>query len=349
MNIVGLSNCMHATDENWLKAFEMACETLGLESRIIATGRSDWMKRTGDLDAFVWRPHMGEPSTMAEIRTKLPILESRGVRCFPTSFMLWLYDDKIRETYFLNQHGYPMPNTFVSFDEQETREFVRTANYPLVAKTHVGAASTGVMLVRSPRQAERLVSRIFAPQSFWDKARVKFYFMPRLASGDFLAARHFWFRDTCPRYAYFQEFIPGGGDWRITTFGSDLISCFVRRNRPGDFRASGSGAFVKLEEKDLPTEACDLALHISNRHGFTSMAYDFMRGPEGWVIGEISYTFALNPIYTDTLFRRVAGAYHKISPRPICLMHLEAMRDPVRSGTNDCAAQPCRSVPAFSS
>jgi glutathione synthase/RimK-type ligase-like ATP-grasp enzyme len=332
MKIVGLSDCMHATDEDWLKAFQDACEILGLESRVIAIRRNDWMSRTGDLDAFVWRPHMGESSTMAEIRTKLPLLESQGVRCFPNSLMLWLYDDKIRETYFLRQHGYPMPETFVTFDEQEALDFARTARYPLVAKTHMGAASCGVMLVHSPREAERLVNRVFAPQSVWDKAMVKFYFEPLLARGNFLAARRFRFRDVCPRYAYFQEFLPGGGDWRITTFGSDLISCFVRRNRPGDFRASGGGLFEKLEEKDLPTEACDLALRISDRHGFTSMAYDFMQSPTGWVIGEISYTFALNPIYTQTLFRRVGGVYRKTSPVPICVMHLEAMREQVEGG-----------------
>jgi glutathione synthase/RimK-type ligase-like ATP-grasp enzyme len=327
MKVVGLSNHMHASDEDWLGAFQTACNTLGLESRLIAIRRNDWMKQTRDLDAFIWRPNMGEASTMAEIRTKLPILESRGIKCFPNSLMLWLYDDKIRETFFLKRHGYPMPETFVSFDENEARDYVRTAKYPLVAKTHMGAASCGVMKVYSAREAERLVARVFAPQPVWDKALVKWYFMPRLAKGNFLAARRFRSRDVCPRYVYFQEFIIGAGDWRITTFGSNLVSVFVRRNRPGDFRASGGGLFEELEEDELPTEACDTALQISNRHGFTSMAYDFMRSSAGWVIGEISYTFALLPVYSQTLFRRVAGAYRKVDPIPICEMHLQTMRE----------------------
>ncbi len=336
---------MHATDEDWLAAFQAACETLGLESRIIPIQRSDWLRQTSDLDAFVWRPHMCEPSTMSEIRTKMPLLESTGIRCFPNSLMLWLYDDKIRETYFLRQHGYPMPQTFVSFDEQEARDFVRTARYPLVAKTHMGAAACGVTLVHSPGDAERLVRRVFVPQTVWDKALVKFYFEPMLSKGNFLVARRFRFRDVCPRYVYFQEFIPADGDWRITTLGSDLISCFVRRNRPGDFRASGGGVFEELDEKDLPTEACDLALHISNRHGFTSMAYDFMQSSKGWVIGEMSYTFALNPIYTQTLFSRVAGVYRKTNSIPICVMHLEAMREQVERGATLTAAQASQPAP----
>jgi hypothetical protein len=163
---------------------------------------------------------------------------------------------------------------------------------------------------------------------------VKFYFEPLLARGNFLAARRHRYRRICPRYVYWQEYVPNGGDWRITTLGSDLISAFVRRNRPGDFRASGSGRFQPLEECDLPVEACDLALHISRRHGFTSMAYDFMRGPGEWVIGEISYTFALNPIYSQTLFRRAGGCYHKTGPIPICEMHLQAMQEQPESAVS---------------
>jgi glutathione synthase/RimK-type ligase-like ATP-grasp enzyme len=316
---------MHASDEDWQGAFQAACQTLGLESRVIAVRRSDWLRQTDGLDAFIWRPNMGEASTMAELRSKLPLLEAKGIRCFPNSLMLWLYDDKIRETYFLARHGYPMPETFVTFDEDEARQYARTAKYPLVAKTHMGAAASGVMILESPQTAERLLNRVFAPQPVWDKVLVKFYFEPRLARGNFLAARHYRFRDVCPRYAYFQEFVPGTGDWRVTRFGPNVVSVFVRRNRPGDFRASGGGLFQELTEEELPTEACELALKISNRHGFTSMAYDFMRKPAGWVIGEISYTFALNPIYSRTLFRRVDGTYRKVAPIPICEMHLQAM------------------------
>ncbi len=332
MKTVGLSNHMHATDEDWLGAFQAACRTLGMQSRVIAVQRSDWMEQMEGIDAFIWRPHMAEASTMAEIRTKLPLLESMGIKCFPNGLMLWLYDDKIRETFFLKQHGYPMPETFVTFDESEARDYVRRAPYPLVAKTHMGAASCGVMLIHSATEAERLVDRVFAPQPLWDKALVKWYFTPRLARGDFLAARRFRFRDVCPRYVYLQEFIPGEGDLRITTFGPDLVSAFVRRNRPGDFRASGGGRFEELEEGEVPAEACDLALQISERHGFTCMAYDFMRSSGRWVIGEISYTIALFPVYSRTLFRRVAGAYRKINPIPICEMHLLALSEQAEPG-----------------
>lgn len=274
---------------------------------------------------------MGDPTIMAAIRSVIPIIENNRIQCFPNSTMLWLFDDKIRETFFLRQHGYPTPATFVSYDEQEAVGFAEQATYPMVTKTHMGASANGVKLLHTKEEAKALLRRVFGQPSIMDKALIKYYYLPRLKKGDFLLARSFRFRDCCPRYAYFQEFIETGEDWRVTTLGRDLISVFVRRNRPSDFRASGSGRWEKLTEENLPKDACDLALEISNRHGFTSMTYDFMPGPSGWVIGEISFGFILNQIYSDTLFRRVEGVYHEVESIPIGQMHLQAIADAVGS------------------
>jgi len=133
------------------------------------------------------------------------------------------------------------------------------------------------------------------------------------------------FRKAWPRFAYFQEFIHIDRDWRITTLGQHLVSVFTRKNRPDDFRASGSGIWEKVDARELPVEACDLALRISNEHRFTSMTYDFMRHEDAWVIGEISYAFVLNAVYTETLFRREPHGYVRVEPIPIGVMHLQAM------------------------
>ncbi len=283
------------------------------------------MKDIRGIDLFVWRTIMGDPSCMAEARTKIPLIEESGIPCFPSAHMLWLYDDKIRETFFLRRHGYPTPKTFISFDETEARTFATSARYPLVTKTHNGAAASGVMLLRSPQESLRLLDRIFCKQTILDKAIVKYFYYPRLRHGDFMLERRFRSRDNVARYAYFQEFVKTENDWRIATFGPNLLSVVKRWNRPNDFRASGSGLWEKVEANQLPVEACDLALEISNRHNFTSMSYDFLQGADGWVIGEISYTFPLIPAaFTTTLFRKIDGTYHRTEPIPIGIMHLQA-------------------------
>lgn len=98
-----------------------------------------------------------------------------------------------------------------------------------------------------------------------------------------------------------QEFCPGNtGDLRLNVIG-DRVMGFRRRNRPGDFRASGSGLLDYPSE--LPQDAIELAWKISTQAGFDSMAYDFVRRGDAWTILEISYA------YVDAAVRDCAFYY----------------------------------------
>lgn len=320
--LAGLCNRMA---KEWFEDFTQSCASLGLDSKPIDIGADDWMDQVKGLDIFVWRLTMSDPSIMAEARAKLPLIEAMGIRCFPNQLMLWLYDDKIRETFFLRQHGYPSPSTHVFFDEPSARAFAAQAAYPLVAKSHCGASSGGVVLFRSAQEAQGLLDQVFRKMSLWDKIVMKYHIVPSLAKGNLMVQLSSQYRNAWPRYAYFQEFLTVDQDWRVTTLGRDLVSVFVRKNRPDDFRASGSGIWEQVTPADLPAEACDLALRISNQHGFLSMTYDFMKRGDSWVIGELSYTFLHNAIYSDTLFRRGPAGYRAQAPIPIGEMHLRAV------------------------
>jgi glutathione synthase/RimK-type ligase-like ATP-grasp enzyme len=311
--------------DGWFDEFSRSCSSLGLDKKVIEIGADDWMEQLKGVDIFVWRLIMGDPSCMAEARSKIPLIESMGIRCFPNPKMLWLYDDKIRETFFLRQHDYPTPRTWAFFDEKSARDFTAHTSFPMVVKTHCGAGSGGVELIKSPQKALQLLDRVFRKQGLWGKVLEKYYYLPRLAKGDLLVQLSARYRGAWPRYAYFQEFLHIDRDWRITTLGKDLVSVFSRKNRPEDFRASGSGIWEKVEVSDVPVEACDQALHISNAHQFTSMTYDFMKNGDRWVIGELSYAFVLNPVYTDTLFRRESAGFVCVDPIPIGEMHLQAV------------------------
>lgn len=91
-----------------------------------------------------------------------------------------------------------------------------------------------------------------------------------------------------------QEFCPNNdGDLRVVVIGNRVMG-FRRNNRPGDFRASGSGLKEYLADLDL--ECVRLAHRISVENGFESMAYDFVRDGAGrWVVLEFSYCFGPGP------------------------------------------------------
>lgn len=315
------------THQVWLEEFKQSCQVLGIEYRLIQIGEDDWIQQLEGLDAFTWRLIMGDATCMDEARTKIPLIEEMGIPCFPNTKMLWLFDDKIRETFFLRQYHYPTPATSVFFDQGAARAYADKAEYPLIVKSHCGASSVGVMMLRSRREAHRLLDRIFKADSIWTRILARCYTTPRLKKGDLLLSLNHHYRNSRPHYAYFQQFIHTDCDWRITTLGKNVVSVFMRKNRPGDFRASGSGLWEKVEPSEVPAEACDLALRISNTHGFTSMTYDFMQSAGSWVIGEFSYSFLLNQIYTDTLFCRRPDGYVRCAPIPIGVMHLSALLD----------------------
>lgn len=90
-----------------------------------------------------------------------------------------------------------------------------------------------------------------------------------------------------------QEFCNNNeGDYRITVIGDYVMGVF-RRNRPNDFRASGSNDCIMLNE--LPLEPAFLSWKICKDHKFVTMAFDFLKMDGKWVIIEMSYTY---PIYS---------------------------------------------------
>jgi hypothetical protein len=318
---VGIST---QTYPEWVKEFHTACAVLGLPCRLIETRRGDWFEQLLGVDLFVWRVHLGDYDSLAEARAKIPLIEQAGITCFPSTKMLWGYDDKIRQTYLFRQMGVAIPSTFISSDHDDIQVYLRAATYPLVVKSPCGASSSGVSLLASYADAERMVRRVFSKGrgSEWKRLgdRIQRRIVPHRVSAVPPRAHS-------STAMYFQEYVPSDGDWRITTVGSRLLSVFRRRNRPNDFRASGSGLWDLVSEKEVPEVSCAIARDISRRQRFTSMAYDFLLKGSKWLLIEMSYTFILNRVYSDTLFSMRQGRFRKEPPVPIGVMLLRALQE----------------------
>jgi len=98
-------------------------------------------------------------------------------------------------------------------------------------------------------------------------------------------------------YVLFQEYLPGNTfDTRIVVVGEKAFG-MRRLNRPGDFRASGSG-FIDYTPEAIAPEALRIAFDVSRKLRFQSMAYDFLVDAEGSPrICEISYCFTPGQVY----------------------------------------------------
>lgn len=302
----------------WIGEFINACKSLGINSTLIEIDKNDWIEQLKDINLILWRIHLGDLDGLNQARIKIPIMEKMGIFCFPSSLMSNIYDNKILQSYYFALYNIPTPKTFISYSKDDADQFCSSTQFPLIAKTNGGASSSGVFLLHKMAEAKKYNKLVFN-NSIAGRIIKK---LKRNSIVDNLL--HFSYKDDKLKYVYFQEFIKAEGDFRVTTMGNNIVSVFKRYNRKNDFRASGSGLWEKVDITTLPIEACNIALDLSKKFHFTSMAYDFIKKNNQWLILEISYSFLLNDIYANTLFEKKGNTYIKISPIPIGLMHIKA-------------------------
>ncbi|MBI2524434.1 MAG: hypothetical protein HYY95_28115 [Candidatus Rokubacteria bacterium] len=265
-------------------------------------------------DGFMWRFTHG-PASQGIAKPFLSAVEhALPIPVWPNFATRWHYDDKIAQAWLLELAGAPLPETAIFDDAGDALAWSAKAGYPLVFKLRGGASSQSVCLVESPAAAARLIGRVF------DRGLTGHHDLAAIARGD---VGPLWKRSrglpgdvarvVARRLRYgrahllepsvpvlwpmestavlFQEYLPGNEfDYRVTVIG-DRAFGFRRFNRPGDFRASGSGR-IDADPSQVGLDAVQLAFDISGRLRFQSMAYDFVRDREGRVrLLEISYTF----------------------------------------------------------
>ncbi|PTB98773.1 hypothetical protein C9993_06425 [Marinobacter sp. Z-F4-2] len=211
---------------------------------------------------------------------------------FPSLRSAWHFEDKIAQFYLLKSLGCPIPETKVLWSETEARNFCDTASYPFVFKLSSGIQSSNVRLVKNKNEALKLVKLMFRSgvttlqrSPYWLNRRLGRSLLPaKLLLGKRLP------RGLQTGYFLAQEFLPGNEfDTRVTIIGNRAFA-FRRFNRPGDFRASGSGN-IDWNPDAVDDSSVQLAFEVSDALQSESLAVDILRKEGVPVIAEISYTY----------------------------------------------------------
>lgn len=269
------------------------------------------LEQVPDCDGVMWHwyhyPH--------EVRwAALPLLrileEYLHIPVFPDLATCWHYDDKIAQAYLLEALGIPHPRTWIFWRKEEALAWCAQASYPVVAKLAVGAGSRNVRRLLSAAAARKYVAQCFSGSGVvvqpplpsggiacaWAQIRRT---LKRVAqAGPYIWANRFpdlpdqtfWMPQK--NYALFQEFLPGNEfDTRVTVIGNRAFA-YRRFNRPGDFRASGSGHF-DVDPGKVDLRCVITAFAAAGKLKSQSLAFDFLfRGSEREpVVGEISYAY----------------------------------------------------------
>ena len=264
--------------------------------------RADILEQVRGCDGFMWR-FAHTPADRAIARRLFPVLErTLGLAVYPDQATAWHFDDKIAQAWLLESAGVPSPRTWVWFGGDAAARWAREATYPLVLKLASGAGSTNVRRIESGDEALAWIERLFGP-GLYDLAEVEEPALRRearllksvgqgliegRAPSESLRARSG--AELHRGYALFQEFLPGNEfDTRVTVVGRRAFA-FRRFNRPGDFRASGSGNF-DTDPSQIDPACVRLAFDAARRLGTQSCAMDILRKGSEWVIAEVSYAY----------------------------------------------------------
>lgn len=213
--------------------------------------KSDWIEKAASLDCVVWHTD-SNPLSQEMAKSKLYVLDKLMKKnCLPSFDEVWSYENKMHLNFLYTLYKLPQIPTFTSYDYNESLDFIRKTNYPIISKIATGSGSAGVEKINSFDDAKALLRKVFG-----SKGR-KTYF-PYERQKD---------------YVCLQQYIDDATyDLRIIVIGNKLFG-YYRYPKKGGFKASGAGIY---EKKEIPVEALDLAYLVKEKFGCRFLATDLL-------------------------------------------------------------------------
>lgn len=294
--------------EMWTNRWIDHCEKQEFDYQVINCYHYDVIEKLQDLDILLWHPSNGVLADMMEARSILYVAKQLGLSVFPDFSTAWHFDDKIAQSYMLQSINAPIPNFWVFYLLEDCKNWINKHDtYPIIAKLKSGCGSTNVRMLESKDEALSYARRMFkggfspAPSMFfkaksklqsshdWKTVKDRVRRIPEFLHN--LSRSKQFPNERC--YAYFQEFIPNDGyDLKVVVIGEKVCG-FSRKNRKGDFRASGGGDIV-YDNSLVTDQVRNSALATSRKLGFQCMGFDYVvdnRTGEGLIV-EMCFGFS---------------------------------------------------------
>jgi hypothetical protein len=262
----------------WESHYIAACEELGVAYRLIDILAPDWWERvvSAPVSGFLVRA-----SGDREVRKQLYnerlwfIQQHIKTPMHPGYPGILLYENKRMQTYWMDIHGIPHPDTWIFYRRDEAMQFLTGhREWPLVSKPNLGGGGEGVRLVWSARQGRRLVRRLFTRWKFYNPG------LTRWRKWRFL--KYPVMDDKQHNYVYFQQYIPSKWEWRIIKVGDTY---FGHQKLPKNGLHSGSGLVGHV---DPPKKLFEMVREISRKSGISALNVDVLEGLDGrYYVNEI--------------------------------------------------------------
>ncbi|MEE4538014.1 MAG: hypothetical protein V2J51_05935 [Erythrobacter sp.] len=320
---------IHVKTGAFAEGWAQYCEKHGVPFRRVDCFASDIVSQLQGCRALLWHWQHHDYRAALFARQLIASLESKGMLVFPGTSTCWHYDDKVGQKYLLEAVGAPLVRSHVFYEAASAMRWLDSAEFPIVWKLRGGAGSQNVRLVQSRQEAVSIVRKSFGrgwqavrTHALQERVRefrdnpglITFTNIGRGVVRAVIPHEKDRNRERDRNYVYFQDFVPNNDfDVRTIVIG-DRAFGIKRMVRPGDFRASGSGAIIHRPDA-IPEECIRISFDVTESIGSQCCAFDFVRSGKEWKIIEISYAFALPgyadcPGYWDRQLSWHAGAFH---------------------------------------
>lgn len=269
------------------------------------------MSKIADCDAVMWHHHHGNEKDRVFAKQLLFAIEQSGKQVFPNFNSGWHFDDKLGQKYLLEGIDAPLVQSFAFFDKEEALQWAISTSYPKVFKLRGGAGSSNVKLVRSRKEAVKLIKRCFG-RGFkeleywktlgyqWKKYRSGRITLRNMLNYTVVTTRSYFSKVNNREhgYAYFQEFMPGNKfDIRVIVIGNRAFA-IKRMCRDNDFRASGSGKMV-YDKSEINESLLAISFETAKQLKDQCIGFDWVIDETGNpMIVEIGYGFTVKAYYS---------------------------------------------------
>jgi glutathione synthase/RimK-type ligase-like ATP-grasp enzyme len=311
--------------DNYAHKWIEILKSLSIEYITFIMSDDNLMQKLALCDGVMWHfIHNPDEKKMAQTLLNA-IEENLKIPVFPNYATRWHFDEKISQYYLFESLNIPTIKTDIFWDFNSAVSFINSVSFPLIYKLSTGAGAANVVKLDNKNEAKKRAKLLFKngifpygeneyKESFFSTKYIEGFLKRFFRSIRYIATgvypkmpKHY---EVQRKYLYLQEFLDDNSfDIRITIIGKRAFG-FIRYNREGDFRASGSGNVDYTKEK-IPEDALKMAFDVSNRCGFQSMAYDFLFDNQSRVVlNEISYSYVNEAIckcdghWDDTLIWR---------------------------------------------
>jgi len=282
------------------------CKENSINYKIVNCYDSDIMGQLNDCDALMW--HFSHVNYKDKLFAKqlLFSIELSGKKVFPDFRTCWHFDDKVGQKYLLETIGAPLVPSYVFYTKRDAQKWVNKTTFPKVFKLRGGAGSSNVKLVRSRKEAQRIVSKAFylgfSQFDRWAYLKERIRKVREGQDSDigifkgigrlFIPTEYAKMHHKEKGYVYFQDYIPDNTfDIRVIVIGNKAFA-IKRMNRSNDFRASGSGLLV-YQKTEINDECIKIAFEVNNILKAQCLAYDFVFNEKKEpLIVEISFGFS---------------------------------------------------------